>query len=124
MIKPEEIRRGNLLKYKEDIITVLGIDPYDFIWFLDPSGDMMYNEKIEDFEPIKIGEEISIEDCGFEWDEKHVCYYNHPISLEDLIVGFAYTVNWPIKIEFNYIHILQNLYAILSGGKELSIKLK
>lgn len=122
MKKHIEIGRGNLLKYKGDIIEVLAIDQYDYVWFIDPHGVDSACDKIEIFEPIKIGEEISIEDCGFEWDEKHVCFYNHPIALEDLITGFAYIVNYPIKIEIRYIHVLQNLYAICSGGKQLTIK--
>ncbi len=118
MIRPNEIRKGNLLKYKGDIIKLIGIDQYDYVWFTMPhvtgSG---FCDKIEIFEPIELTEEW-LTKLGFKsFCKDWVC---EGIIIHTRKRGYILKSSVPI---IKSVHQLQNLYSALTG-KELTIKQK
>ncbi|GAG52718.1 unnamed protein product, partial [marine sediment metagenome] len=88
MIKSNEIQKGNLLKYKRDIIEVIAIDQYDFVWW-DLKEDTVPRicDAVEIFDPIKLTEEWLIK-----WQLP---------KRERLIIGDSYYTEYSIRNEFD-----------------------
>lgn len=144
MIKPEELRIGNLLHHKNDLCKVEAITFDRFIQHSilnNDNNNTIYGEPVDCFKPIPLTEE---------WHEKFGVKYNNPLSeyvykIErknnfdlSIIFGGDYVwikqsddkpINSNIVTVWNkdltkrgmYVHEWQNLYYTLAG-KELTIK--
>ena len=114
MIDVRELRIGNYLFMRENIVAIGGIP--NRMCLLIPGQE--YAVDLEQFEPITLTEELLLK-CGF---EKHtwgiVTYYSPLFELDaDFhLKGVDY------NIQVKSLHQLQNLYFDL-GGQELEVNL-
>lgn len=137
MIRAEEIKKGNLLKHKEDIIKVIGIDQYDCAWFFLPHvTGSAFCDKIEIFEPIElteewlikwqfskrkvIGSETPYNKYSIRNDYEIYCFID--ISGNCLFYGECIQGEDFFIRKCNTVHDFQNIYAVLNTHEELTIK--
>ena len=117
MIKPEELRRNNLLMQGNDIATVMGLPFDDFIQYSIESwgNDIIYGEPYESFEPIELTEEWLIK-FGFNRIGKD--FVINGIIIHDRKRGYSLRKSVP---DIKNVHSLQNLMFALTN-KELTKK--
>ena len=126
MIKPEELRRNNLLMQGADIVTVRGLPADEFIQYSIESrdNDIIYGEPSDEFEPIELTEEW-LNKVGFEKDD--VDFYTLML-IDKPSAKISINLDWQItevcqagygfSVQCICVHQLQNLFYCLCG-KEL-----
>jgi hypothetical protein len=146
MIKPNELRVGNLLKHKGAIVEINGIeddtDTYHETWIVWVRATALVHP-IADFDPIPLTPEW-LERCGFVklshlGRKEHTLYIDENLSIEaceyqELLIRLVisqdnYDENINIGVftvyreisECKYVHQLQNLFFALTG-EELTLK--
>ena len=124
MIKPNELKHGNIIKTPYGEHKLYGVSP-DCIQ-IDIEG-VIYDFDLEDGEPIELNKQW-LKDFGFFKYEKD-CYQNKVLYMEngfttlecDLKNKVFYVDNMELKLK--YVHQLQNLIFSLTG-EELTINQK
>lgn len=120
-MKANELRIGNLVYYRKDVLRVSKIVKYRFECeglngFIDYT-----NLDCDTFEPIKLNNKWLLK-FGFEKDKDNVFQLSNCVFWLD--TGFIQIANCytPImNINCKYVHQLQNLYFALKG-EELTVK--
>jgi len=129
MIKINELRLGNFLKYGDDIITVTSIFRSHFICER-LNGVIIGNNHQNNFQPIPLTPDtiskctsLKLVDSNEWWDcyqsenGWYIAYAKHTEALAGIKAGNFYQGNGFRKVD--YIHDLQNLYFCTSFKKEL-----
>jgi hypothetical protein len=135
MIKPNELRLGNLLNWiatheNAGVSKVIDIDRGSFV-VMTPHAWTRSDDHNNKIEPISITSEW-LKQCGFERDE-HGRWTGHKYETDQFIQWFEIEEDkkaglywlrgseWVMGRPFQYLHQLQNLYFALTG-EELAIK--
>jgi len=121
MIKANELRIGNLVRYEDRNFKIYALSKE--LPCLDTIEYGIGVVSYKTIQPIELTEDILIK-CGFEWRNEHrgvgaIMDFNKQ-SIGLMENGEVRYLNCWVKLE--YLHQLQNLYYCLTG-KELEIKL-
>jgi hypothetical protein len=126
MIKAEDLRVGDLVRYGKDIITILAVHANGGVCFADAEKDQMYAENVL-LESIPLTPEI-LEKNGFEIREGTVAYAKNRLALKPLDEGKGYQVGlgslrfFYIEVRIvNYVHELQHILWALGEDANLKI---
>lgn len=116
MIQANELRIGNLLSYRNNVVKI-NLSDIDYV-YTDNTGSQKY------FKTIPITEEWLLK-FGFDksnridFGELKPCYANFSFAL--MIRHNSYFIDWiGGNTEIKYVHQLQNLYFALTG-EELTL---
>jgi len=123
MITANELRIGNLVKWREHILSIKSID-YESVYVeLNEELRILYETKylylpITEIEPVPLTEELLLK-FGFEKDvtEYNICWFLNHVYIWFVDGEYINELDLPIK----YVHQLQNLYFALKG-EELTLK--
>ena len=123
MITANELRIGNLVKWREHILSIKSID-YESVYVeLNEELRILYETKhlylpITEIEPVPLTEERLLK-FGFEKDvtEYNTCWFLNHVYIWFVDGEYINELDLPIK----YVHQLQNLYFALKG-EELTLK--
>lgn len=120
MIKSNELRLGNYVKFndKEVIVFTLGERFIEYAYEMD--DEFIYCEAYEDIEPIQLTEEILLK-CGFRLLENKT-YVHKRIAFFVILNENGFDLNFWQGSSFKHLHQLQNLYFALTN-EELQINL-
>lgn len=119
MIKPNELRIGNIVLVQGKPVKITGII-HDNIYF---GSEFYVRVRLHQSEPIPLTPEI-LEKCGFKLDvEVYEQAGFYPCIIKNKMnEGWRMDFGEYVTNELNYLHQLQNLYFALTGT-ELEINI-
>lgn len=125
MIKAEDLRIGDIVRYGKNTITILAVHANGGVCFTD-GKDQLYAEDVL-LESIPLTPEI-LEKNGFEIREGTVAYAKNRLALKPLDEGKGYQVGlgslrlFYIEVRIvNYVHELQHILWTLGEDANLKI---
>lgn len=127
MIKAEDLRIGDLVRYEKNIITVQAVHTNYEEGFIKDKYNVGYN--CNELEPIPLTPEI-LEKNGFEMREGTVVYAKNRLALKPFDEGKGYQAYqvglgslrlFYVEVRFvKYVHELQHILWVL--GKDANLK--
>lgn len=125
MIKAEDLRIGDLVRYGKDIITILATHADGLVCFADGKDQICVEHVL--LEPIPLTPEI-LEKNGFKMREDTVVYAKNRLGLKPLGDGKGYQVGLGslrflfVKVRvIKYVHELQHILWALGNDANLKI---
>lgn len=125
MIKAEDLRIGDLVRYGKDIITILATHADGLVCFADGKDQICVEHVL--LEPIPLTPEI-LEKNGFKMREDTVVYAKNRLGLKPLGDGKGYQVGLGslrflfVKVRIiKYVHELQHIIWALGLDANLKI---
>lgn len=150
MIKPNELRIGNLVDDRHGCLLIVSETTSQVVWGNLVDGGIPVARKFDILEPVPLTEdwlrrcgfevtntdagdrfvwmELQCDDFSIKYERENPSYFTgplvpkEPIQSLDLVGngGFDYLGHMDMKNKINHVHQLQNLYFALTG-KELEI---
>lgn len=128
MIKAEDLRIGDLVRYGKDVISIQAVHTNYEEGFIKDKYNVGYN--CDELDPIPLTPEI-LEKNGFEMRKGTVVYAKNRLALKPLDEGKGYQVYqvglgnlrlFYVEVRFvKYVHELQHILWVL--GKDANLKI-
>lgn len=121
MIRPEELRIGNYVKYNGMVLSVIGINHpvpcedkrYRDKWVIDLLCDGIITSTLDEIEPLKLTEELVIKFGGAElvgFDDGYKRFNINGVHLSISPPDRDWFIEYVHQIPIEYLHTLQNFY--------------